>query len=128
MHGSVVSLLVAAASLAQYGPPPQFYGHGPIRKDELEYQQQAFKQWWGDDLVLKLADLPAEGKVPDFRVPYAGHDYPDRAGGTMGALSKYDRAFHSGRPLATEFEHMDVSAHRASGRGRGDDSPRMGLF
>src|SRR5262245_56719577 len=122
MHAAVVSVLIAGASLAQfrpnyqpyqpnqpqYGPPPRvfIYGHGPIKKDDLEYQQQAFKQWWGDDLSLKLADLPAEGKVPDFRVPYAGHDYPDRAGGTINALVKYDQAFHRGRTLATEFERM----------------------
>src|SRR5438105_9187597 len=113
MQASVAALLVAASTLSQYGPPVRYYGHGPIQKDEIQQQQQAFKQWWGDDLVLKLADLPAEGKVPDYRLPYSGHDYPDRAGGTIASLSKYDRAFHSGRPLATEFEHMDVSAHRA---------------
>jgi Transglutaminase elicitor len=107
-----VALLLVSVSLAQYGPPQRFYGHGAIRKDELEQQQQSFKQWWGDELVMKLSDLPAEGKVPEFRVPYSGHDYPDRAGGTIFSLSKYDQAFHSGRPLATEFERMDVSAHR----------------
>src|SRR4029079_11526209 len=129
MHAAVVSVLIAGASLTQYGPyyqqpyqpqygpPPRvfIYGHGPIKKDELEYQQQAFKQWWGDDLVLKLSDLPAEGKVPEYRVPYAGHDYPDRAGGTINALVKYDQAFHRGRMLATDFERQDVSAHRNSG-------------
>src|SRR5262245_59853460 len=129
MHAAALSLFVACASLTQFGPrfeprfeqprfeqPPRTFisGYGPIKKDEVEYQQQAFKQWWGDDLVLKLADLPVEGKVPDFRVPYAGHDYPDRAGGTINALVKYDQAFHRGRPLATEFERMDVSAHRNS--------------
>src|SRR5437868_3466272 len=136
MYGTAVSLLMVSASFTQYGQPPfgqppfgqppfgqprfltrevreeRFFGHGPIKKDELEYQQQAFKQWWGDELLLKLADLPADGKVPDFRLPYSGHDYPDRAGGTMNVLYKYDQAFHRGRPLAAEFERMDVSAHR----------------
>src|SRR5438270_8687663 len=115
-----VALLLLSVSLAQHGPPQRFYGHGAIRKDELEQQQQSFKQWWGDDLVMKFADLPAEGKVPEFRVPYSGHDYPDRAGGTIFALSKYDQAFHRGRQLATDYERMDVSAHRGSrppGRG-----------
>jgi len=115
MQASVVSLLLVTSSLAQFGPQVRYYGHGPIRKDELEGQQQAFKQWWGDELVLKLADLPAEGKVADFRVPYAGHDYPDRAGGTINALYKYDQAFHRGRPLAAEFERMDITSHRNSG-------------
>ena len=110
MQAGVVSLLLVSASLAQYGPPQRYYGHGAIRKDELEQQQQSFKQWWGDDLVVKLADLPAEGKVPEFRVPYSGHDYPDRAGGTIVALSKYDQAYHRGRQLATDYERMDVSA------------------
>src|SRR4029079_12240046 len=119
-----VALLLISVSLAQYGPPQRFYGHGAIRKDELEQQQQGFKQWWGDDLVVKLADLPAEGKVPDFRVPYSGHDYPDRAGGTIFALSKYDQAFHRGRQLATDYERMDVSAHR---NGRSDE-PIRGPF
>src|SRR3954453_15724491 len=116
MYGSVVSLIVVTSSLAQYnpyGPSERFYGHGNIRKDEIEQQQQAFKQWWGDELVLKLSDLPAEGKVADYRLPFSGPDFPARAGGTIAALSKYARAFHSGRPLATEFEHMDVGEHRA---------------
>src|SRR5947209_2272653 len=111
MYGSVVSLIVVTSSLAQYnpyGPSERFYGHGNIRKDELEQQQQAFKQWWGDELILKLDELPVEGKVPEWRVPYAGHDYPDRAGGTMASLYKFDQAFHRGRPLAAEFERMDV--------------------
>ncbi|HMC10303.1 MAG TPA: hypothetical protein VKH44_03400, partial [Pirellulaceae bacterium] len=123
MHTAAVSMLLVSASLAQYGPPQRIYGHGPMRKDELEQQQQAFKQWWGDDLALKLADLPAEGKVPEYRVPYCGHDYPDRAGGTINALSKYDQAFHRGRGLATEYERMDVSAHRG---GRPDREPFRG--
>lgn len=113
MHASVVSVLLISASLAQYGPP-RYSTYGQIRKDELEQQQQAFKQWWGDELVLKLSDLPAEGKVPDFRVPYAGHDYPDMAGGTLNAMYKYDMAFHRGRGLAAAYEQMDVSSHRNS--------------
>jgi hypothetical protein len=124
-------LLIASSALAQrnlgpqpnYGQPqgfapPQNYGttphryfsHGSARKEELEQQKQSFKQWWGDEFVTKLADLPAEGKVPEFRVPYAGHDYPDRAGGTINSLFKYDQAFHRGRQLAAEFERMDVGA------------------
>src|SRR5262245_23798551 len=100
-----------------YGQTQQrFFSHGNARKDEMDQQKQSFKQWWGDEFVTKLADLPAEGKVPEFRVPYAGHDYPDRAGGTVNSLFKYDQAFHRNRPLAAEFERMDVGAHRASGR------------
>jgi len=133
MYGVAASLLIVSTSLTQFRQPFNqpaygqpffvrevreerfFFGHGPIKKDELEYQEQAFKQWWGDELVVKLADLPAEGKVPDFRLPYAGHDYPDRAGGTINSLYKYDQAFNRGRPLAAEYERMDVSAHRNGG-------------
>jgi hypothetical protein len=130
-YSVLISLLLVSTSLAQYyetpyyGPPQRHYGHGPIKKDELEQQQQAFKQWWGDEYVTKLSELPAEGKVPDFRVPYAGHDYPDRGGGTVNAMSKYDRAFHRGRPLATQFEQTDISDHRAAG---GGEREVRGLF
>jgi hypothetical protein len=134
MQAAVVSVLLVSASLAQVRtarPPQPFYGHGTIRKDELEQQQQAFKQWWGDELVMKLADLPEEGKVPEFRVPYSGHDYPDRGGGTIASLSKYDQAFHRGRMQATEYERMDVSAHRGGrlpGRDFGPQGGAGGLF
>ena len=114
MQAAAVSLLLVSASLAQYGPPQRFYGHGAIKKDELEYQKEAFKQWWGNDYVTKLSDLPTEGKVPSFRVPYSGHDYPDMGGGTVAAMSKYDRAFHGGRGLALGFEQRDISEHRNS--------------
>lgn len=123
MSAYVVTALIAASTLAQSGPQR---GYGTIKKDEIEYQQQAFKQWWNDDLVLKLADLPAEGKVPDFRSPYSGHDYPDRGGGTLNAMYKYDRAFHRGQSRAAEYERMDISAHRNS---RGDEEREVrGLF
>ena len=88
-----------------------------IRKEEFDQQKEAFKRWWEDDLVLKLTDLPTEGGVPEFRVPYAGHDYPDKIGGTIRAMSKYDQAFHGGQQLATSWEREDVSFHR-NARGR----------
>src|SRR5687768_277849 len=91
---------------------------GPMAKKELDYQKQAYEQWWGSELVLKLDELPLEGKVPGFRVPYAGHDYPDKAGGTLVAMRKYDMAYHRGQMLATEYERRDVGAHRG---GRFDD-------
>ncbi len=113
-----------------YGQTQQrFFSHGSARKDEMDQQRESFKQWWGDEFVTKLVDLPAEGNVPEFRVPYAGHDYPDRAGGTINSLFKYDQAFHRGRPLAMEHERMDVGSHRGGGR---DREPRIpsggGLF
>jgi Transglutaminase elicitor len=117
MSGAVVSLALVVATLGQSGSR-----YGTIQKEELEYQQKAFQTWWGNDLVMTLDDLPLEGKVPAQRIPYSGHDYPDRNGGTVQALYKYDRAFHGGRPLAVEFERMDVSAHRNS------RESRRGLF
>jgi hypothetical protein len=115
---STLSALAIAISLTAQG--------GPIAKKELDYQKQAYEQWWGSELVLTLDDLPLEGKVPGFRIPYAGHDYPDKAGGTITAMRKYDMAFHRGQPLATEYERRDVGAHRG---GRfGEDGPRRGLF
>lgn len=130
MSVPALAVLLVASAVAQpgmrrpydgpqryYGEQPRFYGHGPIKKDELDSQQKNFKQWWGEDLVVKLADLPAEGKVPDYRVPYAGHDYPDRGGGTLAMLRKYDQAFHAGRLKASEYESRDLNDHRNSGGG-----------
>jgi hypothetical protein len=120
-----VPVLVVAATLAQpaasarrFAPPPL-----QIAPQELADQQQAFRQWWGEPLELKLAALPPSGRVPDFRIPYAGHDYPDLAGGTIAVLEKYDRAFHGGRPLAADFERRDIAEHR-----RGRPTEPRGLF
>ena len=113
---------------------------GAMRKSELDYQKQNFKQWWGIELVRKLDDLKAEGKVPDFRVPYSGHDYPDKGGGTdartgrgPSAMGKYDLAFHDGRGLAVAWERQDVSGrkNRPGGRRRErlmDPTRPVGLF
>jgi Transglutaminase elicitor len=122
MSSAAVALLFLTAAVGQVSS-----SGGTITPDELAYQQQAFKQWWEQDLVLKLADLPAEGKTPDFRIPYAGHDYPDKRGGTIGAMRKYDAAFGGGKHLAEEYERKDVGAHRGRygfGNSRGDEPPR----
>ncbi|HJN11981.1 MAG TPA: hypothetical protein QF564_25065 [Pirellulaceae bacterium] len=94
---SVVSVLLTSIGQA-----------GAIKKSEIEYQTQNFRQWWDTELQLQFSELPTSGKVPNFRVPYSGHDYPDRGGGTINALRGYDRAFHQGRPLATEWEREDT--------------------
>ncbi|MBC7856743.1 MAG: hypothetical protein IAF94_25210, partial [Pirellulaceae bacterium] len=91
MSIAAVSFLFLAAAVGQVNS-----SSGTMKPDELKYQQQAFKQWWEQDLVLKFADLPADGKTPDFRIPYSGHDYPDKSGGTIVAMRKYDAAFHRG--------------------------------
>ena len=121
MSSMMCSLVIA---LAATGQAEVSYRPGTINPEELSYQQEAFKQWWGTDLITKIDELPKEGIVPTFRVPYSGHDYPDRSGGTIGAMLKYDRAFNRA-PMATEYERRDVSAHR---NGRDDRPVRRGLF
>lgn len=110
---------------------------GSIDKDEIDYQKQAFQQWWGSELMVQFDKLPTEGKVADFRVPYSGHDYPDKGGGTVRALAKYDQAFHRGQSIATDFERQDVGQsqdRRGNWRGgpvnvSGGPAPRIrGLF
>ena len=76
----------------------------------VERHNEMFQRFWGTDFVWKFEDLPAVGKVPDYRVPYSGHIYLDRNGGTMNSLRKYDMAFHGGRMLATAHEQWDTSA------------------
>lgn len=125
MTSAALSLLLVAATAGQINS-----SGGTMKPDELKYQQQVFQQWWEQDLVLKFADLPADGKTPDFRIPYSGHDYPDKAGGTINAMRKYDAAFNRGRHLAEEYERRDVGGHR--GRfgfaNNPDEPPRRGLF
>ncbi len=84
----------------------------PIKQEEVDYQNQVFQRWWETDLVWVFDDLPTEGEVPAFRIPYSGHDYPDRAGGTIEVMRKYDQAFNASRRrgLATEFERHDTTA------------------
>src|SRR5436853_5222216 len=63
--------LLACLAISQTAAPRR----APTFETELDYQKQTFKQWWGNDLVTKLDDLPVEGAVPGFRTPYSGHDY-----------------------------------------------------
>lgn len=124
MSSAALSLLLLTAAAGQVANNSS----GTMKPDELKYQQQVFKQWWEQDLVLKFADLPVDGKTPDFRIPYSGHDYPDKSGGTIAAMRKYDDAFHGGRPMAADYERKDVGAHRGRFGYSGDEPPRRGLF
>jgi len=85
---------------------------GRIEEKEVDYLNTSFQRWWGTDIAWRFDDLPTEGGVLRSRIPYTGHDYPDRAGGTVAALGKYDRAFHRGRSLATGFERKDTTSQR----------------
>jgi hypothetical protein len=80
-----------------------------IKDDESSYQSEAYQRWWGQELVWRFDDLPTNAGVPETRIPYSGHDYPDRAGGTIQAMRKYDLAFHRGQALATAFEQKDTT-------------------
>ena len=88
----------------------------------VEKQNKVFEQLWGTNFVWKFDDLPTTGTVPNFRVPYSGYIYPDRAGGTSNALRKYDMAFHGGRTLAVGFEKWDTTAFKKP------TEERAGLF
>ena len=111
---TVMWLGVASTLVAGWSRPVRAASNRPIPARELEYQQQAYEQWWGTKLERHLEQLPAKGDVPEYRVPYSGHDYPDRGGGTVAAMRKYDAAFHRGRMIATEYERRDVANGRRS--------------
>ena len=53
-------LIVSAASQVIYSSSP-----GGLVGKELEEQKEVYKQLWNTDLVVKLADLPVSGSVPD---------------------------------------------------------------
>jgi hypothetical protein len=116
MHRYLVLVIVIISTLAA----ARSVRSEAIQDEELEYQQQVFKKYWQTFLKRKLDDLPTEGEVPVFRVPYSGSSYPDAQGGTdvpvgsagVSPLRKYDRAFNDGRSLATEYERRDVTRLR----------------
>jgi hypothetical protein len=84
-----------------------------IPEEVVEKQDAAFQRWWNADFVWKYAELPTQGHVPEFRVPYSGYIYPDHAGGTAETLRKYDGAFSSGYQYpATDWEHWDTTAYK----------------
>jgi len=78
----------------------------------VKEQNEIYKTWWGTELEWRFDELPASGMVGKHRMPWAGHIYPDNAGGCIYVLQKYDRAFHRGRPLAADFERRDIRIHR----------------
>jgi hypothetical protein len=80
-----------------------------ISEENRTTQDKAFQQWWGTAFEWKFDELPTKGSVPEHRMPYSGYIYPDTAGGTVSALSKYDQAFNGSRYLATSHERWDTS-------------------
>jgi hypothetical protein len=96
----VTACLIAANSLGQ-----------TLRQDHIDAHNENFQHFWNADLVWKFDDLPTEGVVPDFRVPYSGDIYLDTKGGTVKALRKYDQAFN-GNDKAARHEQWDTTAYR----------------
>jgi hypothetical protein len=92
-----------------------------IGNQKIEQQNQIFQKWWGQELVWNFDDLPAKGDVAESRIPYSGHIYPDTAGGTVHALSKYDRAFNGRSGRAAAWERWDTTAFK-------EPTPSRGLF
>ncbi|MDP6468352.1 MAG: hypothetical protein QF918_11470 [Pirellulaceae bacterium] len=93
-----------------------------IGEQKIEKQNQIFQKWWGNEMVWKFDDLPTKSKVVESRIPYSGHIYPDTAGGTVNALSKYDWAFNGRSGRAAAFERWDTTAFQEP------ESTRRGLF
>ena len=52
----------------------------PVSTEERLEQAEAFEIWWNTKLEWEFDKLPSKGGVAEFRIPYSGHDYPDRAG------------------------------------------------
>lgn len=103
------TLIVALTAVATLG--------APIPGREVKLQNETFEELWQTDFVWKFDDLPAKGGVEQFRVPYSGYIYPDRAGGTRTVLRKYDQAFSRGRSLAASHEAWDTTAFKEPARG-----------
>jgi hypothetical protein len=99
-------------AIALIGPSQATADPRAIEQDEVDYQSQNFQQWWDTELLWRYDDLPEKGSVPKFRIPYSGHDYTDRSGGTMDVMRKYDVAFNGRAPMATEWEREDVGKRR----------------
>jgi len=83
-----------------------------INQEEVKDQSKTFEHWWGEKLEWRFDELPTKGSVSKKRMPYAGHIYPDRNGGTQSAMRKYDHAFYRGYSRATWFEQADLNNHR----------------
>ena len=97
-----------------------------LSENARSQQAEMFARYWQTSFVWKFDELPKEGTLPNFRVPYSGYIYPDRQGGTAAALKKYDRAFNGSRPVAESYERYDTTAYKKpTGRIRLFRSPAM---
>lgn len=87
------------------------WGDG-MPSEALEKQNAIFRELWERDFVWKFDELPLQGGVTSERIPYSGYIYPDKQGGTIQPLRKYDRAFNNGRMLASDHERWDTTAFK----------------
>lgn len=87
-----------------------------IEEEERELQNSVFSALWNEDFEWKFDRLPEKGSVPKDHVPYSGHMYLDKNGGTARVLRKYDLAVNKDASLpATSWEYRDTSQARTSG-------------
>lgn len=91
----------------------------PIRREDVENISKAHQRWWGTELERRFEELPKTGMVEKYRRPWSGHIYPDKNGGCVEVLSKYDRAFYRGRYLASGYERHDIEIHKSPQKRRG---------
>jgi hypothetical protein len=82
-------------------------------RQEIAGSAEFFYNVWDESFTRRLDALPVSGSVPDDKVPYSGHWYPELNGGTniklrnVSPLEKYDRAFNGGNPRAVEWERTN---------------------
>jgi hypothetical protein len=98
------SALIVALTLGSLG--------ASIPGKDVKQQEDSFERHWDTEFVWKFDELPTQGSIPNYRVPYSGYIYPDVQGGTVRALGKYDRAFNGGRSLAVSYERYDTTAYK----------------
>jgi hypothetical protein len=133
MTSAALTLLMIVTATGQvtytYSIPAEYrpIATGNLQQQELDEHKAAFEQLWDKELVTRFDDLPLSGKVPEYRTPYPGHDYPDRTGGTLAAMAKYDYAFHGGHSKAYQFEREDLAFHTTV-RKPGHEIVRRGMF
>ncbi|MBI2480115.1 MAG: hypothetical protein HYV60_16240, partial [Planctomycetia bacterium] len=114
----IVAAIVAVSAVGQ-----------AVSEQNRTNQNETFQQWWGTEFQWTFDELPTKGSVPERRMPYSGYIYPDTAGGTVSALSKYDRAFNGNRFPATGHERWDTTAFKEpTTRGGNSGGPRRGFF
>ena len=107
-------LLVALIAMGSVG--------ASIPQRAIEKQNEVFLRLWGTEFEWKFDQLPANGTIPNYRLPYSGYIYPDKSGGTSSALRKYDMAYNRGRMAAVGYEQRDTTSFKKP------TEQRAGLF